>query len=814
MRNRWLEWALLALLVLAGVAALSAFGAMPRINLVIEDQVARLNPRTPSPEVLIVAVDDASLAAVGRWPWRRGFHAALLDRISADGPKAIGLDLIFTETDPVSAADDVLLADAMKRAGRVVLPLVLQDVNGSGRLTRTEPVAPIARAAAALAHIHLETDADAAVRSVFLREGQAGAGWDYLGLAVLRAGGFALPDPLPGRRAPGVENDTDRRDESINGAGTPAATRPALPLVQTPVWRRDFWMQIPYAGPTGSFTRVSYIDVLQGRVPPGFFKDKYVLVGATSGGLADAYPTPQSANGQLMPGVEIAANVMTALLKGDALVRANAWQSAAFNILPVGLALLAALLLTPTLSLVASAALFAATLVCTWAAARYAGLQLAPAAALLGLLLVYPLWIWRRLRTALDYLIDEFRRMEARRDLPAMLPTARTGDVLDHHIDALRGATQQLRNLHRFVSDTLGSLPDATLISGPAGQVLMSNQTAQNYFARGADELRGRTLVELLAGVNRAGSSLAAFDAQRLDELRTKAPAEWGCEARDAQGRDLLVRCVPCFNTEGASTGWIVSLVDITHIRETERQRDLALRFISHDMRSPQASILALLELQRMRPDVPMAVETLARIDRHARRTLDLAEEFVQLARAESSEYQLELQDLSELLGEAVDEVWAQAQARHVQVEIERAHESPEPGDTDELALCDADRSLVTRAITNLLGNAIKYGPEHGHVRCSVQRVAEGWRVAIADQGPGMTEAEQALLFQQFSRLKSSSHAPGPSASGRSDPGGVGLGLVFVRTVVERHGGTVGIDSQPGRGTTFFFTLPAARIDD
>ncbi|WP_332742305.1 CHASE2 domain-containing protein [Hydrogenophaga sp.] len=759
-RTRWFEWGLLSAALLAGVLALASLRALERVDLALIDPLTRLRLGPVSAEIVIVAIDDKSLAAIGRWPWRRAFHAAVLDRITAAGPRAVGLDLILVEPGGDDAPDDALLGQALARNGKVVLPLMLLDGQGTGRLVRSDPAPALASAAAAIGHIHLEIDNDGIVRSTFLREGDGRTWWDHFALAMLRVGGFALPDALPGERAPASAS-----------AGA---------------WQRDHWVQIPFAGPPGRFERIPYVDVLKGQVPPERLAGKYVLVGATAAGLGDAYATPRSGQAELMSGVEIAANVMNALLLDQRLQRATTAQNAMFNMLPVALALLAVLLLTPTAALLASAALLATIVVATALAPSVAGLQFAPTAGLLGVLLAYPLWVWRRLRTAMGYLIEEFQRMEARHDLPTMLPAARSGDLLDRHIDALQNASEQLRNLHRFVSETLNSLPDATLIANAAGQVLAANQAAYRYFLKHPmRQLRGHPLIDLLHEVHRSGTTQPVLDAERLHHENRP----WGTEASDARGNDLLVRFVPGFNTDGQTTSWIVSLVDITPIREAERQRDVALRFISHDMRSPQSSILALLEVQRLRPEQPMQPDTLARIERHARRTLDLAEEFVQLARAESSTYRMETVDLTDLLDEAVDEVWPQAQALQVTIEVQRP---------DEPALCEADRGLLTRAMANLIGNAVKYGGhESATVQCAVQRVDEGWRVCITDQGPGMTPEQQQRLFQQFARLDPERRAAR----------GVGLGLAFVRTVVERHGGRIVVSSQPGQGTTFHFTL-------
>ena len=120
----------------------------------------------------------------------------------------------------------------------------------------------------------------------------------------------------------------------------------------------------------------------------------------------------------------------------------------------------------------------------------------------------------------------------------------------------------------------------------------MANQAASEHFIRQkVAQLRSYPLGELLCNVHRTGTQLPVFDADRLQQ----ETRPWGSEARDAAGRDLLVRLVPCFNTVGQTTSSIASLVDITPIRQAERQRDVALRFISHDMRSPQSSTLALL---------------------------------------------------------------------------------------------------------------------------------------------------------------------------------------------------------------------------
>lgn len=769
LRRRRIEWTLLALVLLTAVATMSWRNTLERVNLAIDDQITGLISRSTSEDIVLVTIDDKSLASIGRWPWRRGFHAALLDKITLAEPKAVGLDLILTEQDPVYAADDLLLANAMQRNGKVVLPLALQDNYGTGQYKPVLPVPILARSAADIGHIHLKLDADSIVRTTYLQEGDGSRWWSHFGVAVLRTGGFALPAEL-----------------------TPPARGPA-PL-QPNVWLRDHPVQIPFVGAPGQFQRVSYVDVLKGQIPPSTFTHKFVLVGATSAGMGDAYATPQSGNTELMAGVEISANVMNALLQEQRLERASAWQNTVFNSIPVVLGLLAILWLPPTASLLANTVLMLLTLAASWLTARYTGVLLAPAAALLGLLLAYPLWVWRRLKAAMWYLLEEFQRMEIRHDLPPMQPVRSKGDPLERRIGALQNASEQLRNLHRFVSDILSNLPDATVITDPSGRVLMANQAAISYFQPlGIEQPTSHQLADLLHKVDHEDTSGRLSQIAQVAQL-TDATQTWTGEAKDAIGRDMLVKSAPCFNTDGMATGWITSLLDISPIRQAERQRDEALRFISHDMRSPQSSILALLELHSMQADAPMPAQTLQRIERHAQKTLYLAEEFVQLARAKSNAYRLEVLNLSELLHEAVDEVWPQAMSRQISFQLHNP---------DVPAWCEADRGLLIRAIGNLLSNAVKYSPQNTEVRCTIREDQDRWQLSIADTGPGLSPEQQEVLFQHFVRLHPDE---------RSAPRGIGLGLVFVRTVVERHGSQIHLSSEPGRGTTLHFSL--AKVPD
>lgn len=744
-------WPPLATALLLLVALFSPAQQLPRLNHLIQDFSTALFAHVPTDDIVIVAIDDDSINALGRWPWRRSVHAELLDRISADQPRAIALDVLFTEPDTAYPLDDALLAAAMRRSAPVVLPAFVQALNGERRVTR--PLAALAQPAANMGLAHVGVDADGVVRSVRLRELIGGDSWDQLGLALLRAGGAKLP--------------SDR-------FAAHADTAPML---------------IPYANADTRFDYVSYIDVIAGRLPPATFSGKYVLVGATAAGTGDQFATPTTSESRLMPGVEIQANVTAALLHDVRLNAAGTPANTLLNLLFVALALVGLALFSPftawLFTLLLALLLFALSCIAT----RY-GLQFAPAAGILGLVFVYPLWSWQRLNTAAHFLAMELKSLQQGEYAPfAARPAPLLHDFLDRRIVALENATRQLQDLHKFVINSVDHLPHPTLICATDGTVRIANHVAALHFGVDrAQALHGHALSQLMADV----VAVERHTALLPHTLPLGAhPATVEGEAEDGQGRRLIVKCVPIMNSDDTHIGWILSLVDISKLHEAERDREQAFRFIAHDIRAPLASIITLLELQRLSAGDTFD-SVLPRLERHANHALAMADGFVGFSRAKSAQYHFERLDLQQLLTEAMDAAWPLGRAHGVRLTTV---------DSPRLAEAWVDRSLLERALTNLISNAVKFSPEGEEVTAAVTRSGQYWDVAISDRGAGIAPERQDELFQPFHRLHAASH---PEIEGS------GLGLAFVATVVKRHHGRIEVESAVGSGSTFHLLLPAA----
>lgn len=245
-------------------------------------------------------------------------------------------------------------------------------------------------------------------------------------------------------------------------------------------------------------------------------------------------------------------------------------------------------------------------------------------------------------------------------------------------------------------------------------------------------------------------------------------------------------------------------------LREMNARTDEFLSIASHELRSPLTSLKAALQLGQRRlrklrslaeldaeQDAQMeAVVGLldtagAQVDRQNRLVGDLLD--VSRIRANRLEYHMAASDLAAIVRDAVDEQRLSWPGRDITLD---APEGAVP------VLADAHR--IGQVVTNFLTNALKYSPADAGVRVTLRLEGSQARVAVRDQGPGLTAAQMQHIWERFHRVPGVRQQSGSGA-------GLGLGLHIARTIVEQHGGRVGLESKPPNGSTFWFTLPLAR---
>ena len=274
---------------------LLASNAMTRLDSTVYDVHMRHWPLPANDDVIIVAIDQKSLSELGRWPWPRSVHARLLERLAADGVRAVGMDIIMTDPDSRDPRNDQLFAAAERHEGHVVMPVFVDAGAQSGTMEELIPTTEIASAAASMGHVEITADDDRVARGTFLKAGLGSPYWPALALALTELG----PHTHSSAQLPGLRN---------------VAQTTSSPYL----WMRDFYAMPRFAGPPGSFGVVSYVDVLDGQVPASDLKGRWVLVGVTAEGLSTRFETPTTTD-TLMSGVEFQANLL-ASLRGHAMI--------------------------------------------------------------------------------------------------------------------------------------------------------------------------------------------------------------------------------------------------------------------------------------------------------------------------------------------------------------------------------------------------------------------------------------------------------------------------------------------------------------
>lgn len=281
-RRSRLPWLVAVAAVGLLAAAAQAAGLFEPLELALFDLRVSLRlwlgpPGRAVERVVVVAIDEPSLARIGRWPWPRSVHARLLDRLAAASPLAVGLDLVLTE--PSDAEDDRMLAQAARKLPGLVLP-------GGDEA----PYPALAQAATMLGSIHFPVDRDGRIRRLWL--------------------------PARGRSAEVVPLALALVEVAAARSSGPAQVKPRLEH-RGIVWldvRRPPVSRWP-ARPFDLFPTYSYVDVLEGRVPPETLTGRIVIVGVTAAGATggDRHLTALSALGPV-PGVFLHANALRALL--------------------------------------------------------------------------------------------------------------------------------------------------------------------------------------------------------------------------------------------------------------------------------------------------------------------------------------------------------------------------------------------------------------------------------------------------------------------------------------------------------------------
>jgi two-component system, OmpR family, phosphate regulon sensor histidine kinase PhoR len=327
------------------------------------------------------------------------------------------------------------------------------------------------------------------------------------------------------------------------------------------------------------------------------------------------------------------------------------------------------------------------------------------------------------------------------------------------------------------------SMIEGLLLLDRTQKIYLANRSFKNLFGLKV-ELRGKTVLE-------------ALRLHELDDLVRRVQTDgqvfdYEFKLSDLSERWLRVNAAVISNSVGEREGTILVFHDLTRLKQLERTREEFVANVSHELRTPLSLIKGYVEtlLDGARDNPEVAERFLKVIERNTQRLDLLIQDLLTISALESGRMKLNLQpvNLHALTEKVLGDLLAKAENRNVTL-VNAVPELTTNGDANRL----------DQVLANLVDNAIKYGRAEGHVTVDGKKLDDGkLEIFVRDDGPGIPAESLERVFERFYRVD--------KARSR-DQGGTGLGLSIVKHIVQAHGGEVRVESELGRGATFFFTL-------
>ncbi|NDJ75444.1 MAG: CHASE2 domain-containing protein [Chloroflexi bacterium] len=737
-------------------------------------------------DVVIVAVDDATLDSYGSAlvSWPRRHHVTLVNILSDAGARVVAFDILFgaqpaTETaDPVTgqtvlAGGDPALAAAFTQAAdfktvetgdgdtnvvntRVVLPVVgaLRQAS-TGSIEYAEFLLPsqeLREAARMLGHTNMLTDPDGSIRWLSTRVQAGDQTYLSFSLVTFMAATGATPLMLP-------------------HLVTFEDGRVITPELNIPIDDQDRMLINYFGAPDdGTFPAYSYRAVLAGEVDPAVFHDKIVLVGLMNHtGLGDMYDVPIGLDNRMMAGVEVHANALQTLLDHEPLTMQNRTSQA---LMIVALTLIASVLYGQ-------------------AVRRWFWLALAIPGVIVGT--IGGLFVYANLNAQVMDLFDALLAVVLPAPAIIVLHTGvetrlrRRAELL---LDSMVAASSQRLDLEPILASIAADLrfilPRASRVevwvwnagTGTLDRALVDPTTTDSAAAPAHD-------AGTLPAIPSRRQVCRALESGQLlrEDQRIAVPMRW-----QGQPVGVLVARTPGLLTPERRAvlrmfAWQTASI-ITNARLYAHARDLSdlktrmIRMASHDLKNPLGVIVGYVELLEMEHGrepflSELQQDYLRKMNDSAERMLTIVNEILSVERAERGLEMVSEYDLGALLLEVATFYLPQMEEKHHTFDLDMP---------DDFPGMSGDPGQVREALSNLLGNAIKYTPDGGEVTLRLAQHDGKARVEVRDSGVGIAEDAQARLFTPFYRVRTGATATIP---------GTGLGLSLVKAVIEAHDGRV-----------------------
>jgi NtrC-family two-component system sensor histidine kinase KinB len=376
-----------------------------------------------------------------------------------------------------------------------------------------------------------------------------------------------------------------------------------------------------------------------------------------------------------------------------------------------------------------------------------------------------------------------------------------TSDELGQLAGEFNRMTAELRRYHmmnvdRIVAEKnkgeaiLASIEDGLVVFdtdrrvtgiNPAGCHILNVDFSEQEVLHCEQILPMNSICEIVAETIRTGMQPDISDDRRIITLNNAESTRYYLFSATAIGQ-----------RDHTLSGVVLLLKDITQLREVERLKSEFVMAASHELRTPLTSLGMGIDLL-----IEHAVQYLPEREKellHAahdevHRMKSMVHDLLDLSKIESGRIDLEFEKIpvATLFEHAREIFKGQVSMKHINLTID---------DTEFMPLVRADTNKIVWVLSNLISNALRYVDEGGHIRLSAEKKGVELNIAVADDGAGIPQEYQTRIFQKFVRVN------------KQEGGRTGLGLAICREIVRAHGGTIWVESNPGRGSTFTFTLP------
>jgi PAS domain S-box-containing protein len=357
-----------------------------------------------------------------------------------------------------------------------------------------------------------------------------------------------------------------------------------------------------------------------------------------------------------------------------------------------------------------------------------------------------------------------------------------------HDITERKRAENLLREAEARIRLIVESMPIGLIIIDDTGRIELNNPSVDRMFDKKTDELQGKNIGLLF------GKPDTVTDSEFASDLIQKTKNH-AFELEAIKPTNEVIPIEISMNEFETLEGkrHLVLVIDVTVRHEVERLKQEFISMVSHELRSPLNSVLGFLEMlpEGIYGDLNSQGKDKVNVaERNVNRLIRLINDLLEIDRTESGRLSMEIADvpIKPIIERSVDAVKTLADKENITITI---------SDVNTIVTADGDR--LVQVIVNLLSNAIKFSPQGGKITVDVLTQEDWLEVRVIDEGRGIPEQYKALIFEKFQQVTSSDWR---------QKGGTGLGLAISKAIIDQLNGSIGVESEEGKGSTFWFRLP------